>query len=179
MCIPSYTPERLHARYLLAREAIIQHLLCNLRTAVPSIEVKVFGSYDTKDFVDYLAASGAYFLMCHDGASPEKDATYKVEGGSADDSDYDTDDASSEALPVASDEDSEISEDGDNSGEPLVHECNRPTSHKVAFRCMINWFVAKAYNIALLNDLECQDTKVCWLAHLHCCICPENYCTYL
>ncbi|PGH12600.1 hypothetical protein AJ80_06658 [Polytolypa hystricis UAMH7299] len=143
LCIPHNMPDRLHSRCLLAREAIVQHLQKHLAASAPSIEVKVFDSYRAQDFMDYLTSSGAYFLMCHDGAFSDME--------SGDDSD------------ASSDSESDLSDGSDNEGshEEVPSQISiKATRHAIGFRSMINWFICLGYNIALLNSLEYRDTKV-------------------
>lgn len=147
-------PDGLHSRCLLARESIIQHLQSNIGAKAPPIEVKVFDSYLSNDFKSYLAASGAYFIMCHDGAF----ADVELEDGSNASSD-DEDDSSDENSGISDDEDDQDSDD--SSEEDMSQVSSNGTRHAIGFRSMINWFVCIGYNIALLNSLECRDTKVC------------------
>ena len=53
----------------LIREILIRHLQMNLRDAHPNIKIQVFSSIQSDSFIHYLASTGAYFLMCHDGAA--------------------------------------------------------------------------------------------------------------
>ncbi|KKZ63284.1 hypothetical protein EMCG_00267 [[Emmonsia] crescens] len=153
LCIPPNMPDGLHSRCLLARESIIQHLQSNIGAKAPPIEVKVFDSYLSKDFKSYLAASGAYFVMCHDGAF----ADVELEDGSNASSD-DEDDFSDGNSGNSDDEDDQDSDD--SSEEDMSQVSGNGTRHAIGFRSMINWFVCLGYNIALLNSLECRDTKV-------------------
>ncbi|KAL8938825.1 MAG: hypothetical protein Q9216_003685 [Gyalolechia sp. 2 TL-2023] len=76
LCIPRATPSAFHEKYLLARAVIMRHLTLNLPNSHPAIEVFKFESALDHEFQEYLAASGAYFIMTHDGANPvplEKD----------------------------------------------------------------------------------------------------------
>ncbi|KAM5489770.1 putative RNA helicase, partial [Microsporum canis] len=155
LCFPRNAPSSLHSRFFLARESIIQHLRANLRTSSPSIEIRVFGAYHSQDFTSYLFTSGAYFVMCHDG----------VFVGRKPFSDHD-----SEAENTSSDDDHEeprtFNNKDDLADESSLEE-NRSQSatsnsahHATGFRSMINWFIRLGYNIALINAIECRDTKV-------------------
>ncbi|KAL2374963.1 DEAD/DEAH box helicase, variant [Blastomyces gilchristii SLH14081] len=153
LCIPPNMPDDLHPRCLLAREAMIQHLQSNVGTQAPPIEIKVFDSYEANDFKSYLAASGAYFIMCHDGAFANIDsrddsvASSDDEDGFSDGNSGMSDDNDDQDSYYTSDEDmSVVSSDG--------------TRHAIGFRSMINWFICLGYNVGLLNSLECRDTKV-------------------
>ncbi|KAL4939941.1 hypothetical protein BDV06DRAFT_213885 [Aspergillus oleicola] len=134
ICVPPNTAKGLWSKYYLGREAIIQHLVQYLPTTVSSIQVRRFASYKSVDFGQYLNSVGAYFLMCHDGAAA---------------SDYDND--------VPSDNEDLSPSDGDaNSGNAF----SNPGPAKYLLRSMIHWFVLHGYNIAILNSLECRDSKV-------------------
>ncbi|KAL8714617.1 MAG: hypothetical protein Q9220_001565 [cf. Caloplaca sp. 1 TL-2023] len=79
LCIPRATPAASRSRYLLARAIVMRHLTVNLKVSHPSIRVYVFKSALDPAFQDYLTASGAYFVMTHDGANPlplENDPRY-------------------------------------------------------------------------------------------------------
>ena len=160
LCIPPHTPDSHRHRYLLARQAILCHLLHNLCTTIPSIEVNVFDSYQTDDFEAYLKKAGVYFFMCHDGASPDDEATYDAEGSSAHSLDDDKVDGNPGVLSVKSNE-----VFGDVGYRNIIaHSLTRESSgnlQKVAYRSMINWFVGNGFNVALLNGLGWRDTKVC------------------
>ncbi|OAX83413.1 hypothetical protein ACJ72_02233 [Emergomyces africanus] len=149
LCIPPNMPDGLHSRCLLAREAIIQHLQHN----IAPIEVRVFDSYRANDFKNYLTACGAYFIMCHDGAFGDLESDGGSDASSSDEDDFS--DGNSEIS------DDETNEDSDNSSEDEMSQVSSSgTRHAIRFRSMINWFVCFGYNIALLNSLECRDTKV-------------------
>lgn len=154
LCIPSNEPSELSSRYLLAREAIIQHLCHNLHRVTPSVDIKLFDGYESEKFRAYLASSGAYFFMCHDGALGERVSRGQVDSDSSDS------DASSEA-PDESDEELEDTADG---------ELDMPASEmpsKLGYRRMVHWFICNGYNVALINTLECRDTKVCFFFNIH------------
>ncbi|KAL4912359.1 DEAD/DEAH box helicase [Aspergillus aurantiobrunneus] len=69
ICVPPNAHEALWPKYLLAREAVQQHLVQKLQTTIPSIQVRRFASYRCGEFEGYLHSVGAYFLMCHDGTA--------------------------------------------------------------------------------------------------------------
>ncbi|KAL8947762.1 MAG: hypothetical protein Q9222_005994, partial [Ikaeria aurantiellina] len=76
LCIPRATPPASRHKYSLARAIVIRHLTVNLKASHPSIKIHGFESALDLAFQDYLMASGAYFVMTHDGANPlpfEKD----------------------------------------------------------------------------------------------------------
>ncbi|KAL8999974.1 MAG: hypothetical protein Q9188_005773, partial [Gyalolechia gomerana] len=70
LCIPRATHSTLHEKYLLARAVIMRHLTLNLPNSHPVIKVLNFESALDHAFQKYLTASGAYFIMTHDGANP-------------------------------------------------------------------------------------------------------------
>ncbi|KAI4203482.1 MAG: hypothetical protein LQ350_001820 [Teloschistes chrysophthalmus] len=70
LCIPRGSPSALKSQYLLARAIIIRHLAVHLPSTHPAIRVHTFSSTLEPAFQEYLKASGAYFVMTHDGANP-------------------------------------------------------------------------------------------------------------
>jgi hypothetical protein len=91
-----------------------------------------FASFTDAKFVQYLNESGTYFVMCHDGAMP----------------------------------------DTAESQEPLCTNIKKGLQahvgcrscaeriRKVNLRAMISWFIGNQYNVALINELRCADSKV-------------------
>ncbi|KAL4931974.1 putative DEAD/DEAH box helicase [Aspergillus undulatus] len=144
--IPPAAAENLWPKYRFAREAIVQHLTQNLPAAVPSIQIRRFASYRCRDFGQYLASVGAYFLMCHDG-------TFVLKGSVP----QDTDSLNGDDATVLSDdgESSSSNSEGNHDNAPSSIE---PT--KLMLRSMIHWFVLHGYNISILNSLEYRDSKV-------------------
>ncbi|KAJ5638305.1 DEAD/DEAH box helicase, partial [Penicillium lividum] len=138
LCVPTGIDRALHDRYLLAREAIIQHLISISLQSPDCPRVRKFESFRSTKFEEHLVNSGAYLFMCHDGASENQ-------------SDGD-------------DEDSEDSESNDSSEEELSENQHEYSSCKgssrVGLRRMIHWFIARGRHISLLNSLEFRDTKV-------------------
>ncbi|KAL8773244.1 MAG: hypothetical protein Q9209_001922 [Squamulea sp. 1 TL-2023] len=70
LCIPRGTPLASRNKYLLARAIIIRHLEVHLQQTHPTIKLYTFVSPLEPRFQAYLSASGAYFMMTHDGANP-------------------------------------------------------------------------------------------------------------
>ncbi|KAI4193543.1 MAG: hypothetical protein LQ346_003899 [Caloplaca aetnensis] len=70
LCIPRATPSTRRDKYLLARAIVIRHLKVHLKISHPTIRVLAFQSVTDEAFQEYLLASGAYFVMTHDGANP-------------------------------------------------------------------------------------------------------------
>ncbi|KAL6716555.1 hypothetical protein ACLMJK_006122 [Lecanora helva] len=59
-------------KYLLARSVVLRHLKINLARKHPSVHVETFTSIQDSNFHEYLHGTGVYFVMCHDGASPNQ-----------------------------------------------------------------------------------------------------------
>lgn len=70
LCIPRATPLASRNNYLLARAIVIRHLQVHLPVSHPTVKIYTFSSVLDSVFQDYLKASGAYFIMTHDGANP-------------------------------------------------------------------------------------------------------------
>ena len=78
--------------------------------------------------MEFLKATGIYFVMSHDGANP---------------------------VPIPNDAAIQsLSEESKTNIE------RQELSRKLAFREMICFLIVQGYNIALINGLEWQDTKV-------------------
>ena len=129
LCVPRNTSTPNKPKYFLARAAIIRHLQANLGKAHPSIEIHVFASAHSQDFLDFLEVSGVYFVMSHDGAN---------------------------LVPTS--EDSAIQALSDEAKDDVEKQ---ELSRRRSFRTMICSLITQGYNVALINGLEWQDTKVC------------------
>ncbi len=70
LCVPEHSSPANRSKYLLARSVLLRHLRRNLANSHPTIYVHNFGSAWDTEFGEYLKVSGAYFMLCHDGASP-------------------------------------------------------------------------------------------------------------
>lgn len=70
LCIPRATPPASRNKYLLARAIIVRHLEVHLHASHPAVKIYTFSSVLDPLFQVYLQASGAYFIMTHDGANP-------------------------------------------------------------------------------------------------------------
>ncbi|KAK5112755.1 hypothetical protein LTR62_003853 [Meristemomyces frigidus] len=77
LCMPPTASEADKAKFLLTRMALIQHLALSLPKSHPEVVVKSFESYAAEPFNKYLALTGPYFLMMHDGAYPVEQKTKK------------------------------------------------------------------------------------------------------
>jgi ATP-dependent RNA helicase DDX60 len=158
MCVPQNTPIELYSRYLLAREAIIQHLSYNLPLAVPSIQVKAFDTYRSRYFQEYLESRGAYFFMCHDGSFSRSDIADKYEGSRKD---HDGDTECPKGASQTSLDRTSLPEHGEEIfGKESLRVPRLEYLRKVTLRSMIHWFICRGYNIALITSVECRDTKV-------------------
>ncbi len=69
LCIPPGTPDAKAHLYLFARSITIRHLKAHLPRSHLSIDLQTFESVYDARFDTYLETSGAYFFLCHDGAS--------------------------------------------------------------------------------------------------------------
>ncbi|KAI6898423.1 hypothetical protein KC318_g10339, partial [Hortaea werneckii] len=72
LCVPPTASDEDACKYYLARSAIIRHMQATLPASNPNVKINVFSTYESADFRSYLATSGPYFVMMHDGAQPEK-----------------------------------------------------------------------------------------------------------
>ena len=155
LCIPPTVPSTVSSRYLLAREAIIQHLCHNLHRVTPRVGIRLSDGYQSEELKAYLASSGAYFFMCHDGALVARIHPDHAEGELSDS--Y----ASSKEFNKSVEQQNDIDRDESNIFAIDIRS-------KQGFRNMIHWFICHGYNIALVNTLECRDTKVCFLLYIRC-----------
>ena len=75
LCLPRGVHAMNRPKYVLARAVIKRHLSVNLRKSHPTLEIHSFASEQDAAFAVYLKATGVYFVMCHDGASPAPQST--------------------------------------------------------------------------------------------------------
>lgn len=141
LCIPCGVDYALHNRYLLAREAIIQHLISVSHKETQCLRVRRLDSFQSPHFEAHLVNLGAYLFMCHDGAFAETEEDIMS-------SDSDSD----------SDSENEIDHEDleDNKADASIQR----TSSRAGLRRMIHWFITHGYNVSLINSLEFRDTKV-------------------
>ncbi|KAF9737049.1 DEAD/DEAH box helicase [Paraphaeosphaeria minitans] len=130
LCVPSVAPAASHAKYLLAREAIIRHLAVNLKATHPEVLITVFPSITSDDFVEYLKTTEFYFILCHDGASSKALRKRNL---------------IDKTLDPLEDED---------------HDEDEELRKKVIFRQLIHWSMAQGSSIVLINGLEFQDARI-------------------
>lgn len=67
-CVPINALSSQAYKYKLARAAVIRHLQINVPSNHPQVQIESFPSLESSSFSKYLQNSGAYFMMCHDGA---------------------------------------------------------------------------------------------------------------
>ncbi|KAJ6003405.1 DEAD/DEAH box helicase, partial [Penicillium sp. IBT 35674x] len=137
-CIPSGVGDALHNRYLLAREAIVQHLI-SFSHKTQGLRVRKLESFRSAQFEAHLVNLGSYLFMCHDGAFAEKE-----DDNTSSDSD--------------SDSENEIDHEEleGNKAEVFIQR----TTSRAGLRRMIHWFITHGCNVSLINSLEFRDTKV-------------------
>jgi hypothetical protein len=143
LCIPTNADRTDYSKYALARLVIFRHLTHNLSSS-NEIVVKRFASFTDAIFVRYLKESGSYFAMCHDGATPD---TPELE------------------MPRSSGIKNGLQTHAGH--QVSVHATANPVTsscaeriRKVNLRAMILWFIGNMYNVALINELQCTDSKV-------------------
>lgn len=105
---------------------------------------KRFTSFTDDEFVQYLNESGTYFVMCHDGAMPDAAG-------------------SNSALRSDSGQDLKAYEEDQMLLRETKNSASSPSAgrfRKVNLRAMILWFMSNRYNVALINELKCADSKV-------------------
>ena len=151
-CIPAGTSDDNNDRYLLAREAIIQHLVTISQDNEHGFGVHMFESYHSESFEEHLLDSGAFVFMCHEGAL---DDINEIDEVSDDDDDDDDDDDSSDEDYQEGNRDDDFTNENKSGN---IHF--RVSSSVIGLRIMIRWFIAHGSNIALVNNLEFRDTKV-------------------
>ncbi|KAL4797903.1 DEAD/DEAH box helicase [Aspergillus venezuelensis] len=101
-------------------------------------------TYKSIDFGRYLNSVGAYFLMCHDGSGTSDESAQELMNRS-----HHTSGQPDNNAPSSANE-HEISDEA-----LLKLELTRHL-----LRCTIHWFDLHGYNVAILNSLECRDSKV-------------------
>ncbi|KAJ5340845.1 hypothetical protein N7541_009969 [Penicillium brevicompactum] len=144
-CIPPMADSGSHDKYLLAREAITQHLISIQGQVSPPFQVLKFRDIRSRDFGAYLNSCGAYLFICHDGAVA---ATTRVAY-------TDTDTESDVSLSTDIDKGG-LEDEGDTASFTAPHA----ETSKLKLRAMIHCFSDCGYNTALINSLEFLDTKV-------------------
>lgn len=143
LCVPPNANRTDWPKYALARSVIFRHLARNL-SFDNRVVIKRFTSFTDDEFLQYLNGSGAYFVMCHDGAMP---------------------DAARSNPPLRSDSKQDLQAYEED--QTLLHEVKDSASfpsaerlRKVKLRGMIMWFMSNRCNVALINELHCADSKV-------------------
>ncbi|KAJ5042660.1 hypothetical protein J3E72DRAFT_253800 [Bipolaris maydis] len=143
LCVPPNAGRTDWPKYALARSVIFRHLARNL-SSDKRIMFKRFNSFTDDEFVKYLNESGTYFVMCHDGAMPDAAKS------------------NSAALRSDSGQDLKACEGDRMFLRETKNSASSPSAghlHKVNLRAMILWFMSNRYNVALINELQCADSK--------------------
>lgn len=146
-CIPTESSDDKYDRYLLAREAIIRHLVAISQEKKHGFDVYLFESYHSESFREHLLDSGAYVFMCHEGTVDEMDEINDVND--------DDDDSAEEDYQNDNSDDDNIGTENE-----LENMKVRIPQSVIGLRLMIHWFITHGCNIALINNLEFRDTKV-------------------
>lgn len=143
LCVPPKADRKYWPKYALARSVISRHLARNLNSH-NGVVFKRFASFTDDKFMRYLNESGTYFVMCHDGAMPNTAGSMQ---------------------PLYPDNRQDLQAYDED--QMLLHETKETASSlsaghlgKVQFRAMILWFMGNQYNVALINELQCADSKV-------------------
>jgi hypothetical protein len=105
---------------------------------------KRFTSFTGDEFIQYLQESGIYFVMCHDGAMADaavSDSPLRSE--------------SKQDLRTYEEDEEFLRGTKDSASSASVGRL-----HQVNLRAMILWFMDNRYNVALINELHCADSKV-------------------
>jgi len=113
LCIPAGVHSDLHDRYLLAREAMIQHLVSVSHRSKDCLRVQRFDDFESDLLEAHLMSSGAYLFMCHDGAVAER----KEGGGDGDIASSDDGNASDDSDSAIGDSDNTSGDDANASGD--------------------------------------------------------------
>ncbi|KAJ2901623.1 hypothetical protein MKZ38_001643 [Zalerion maritima] len=159
LCIPHHVnpeEEEQVQKYLMAREVVIKHLRANSMDS--QLVIRCFPAYQDNDFLKFLDDCGAYFIMCHDGSN----SSTGVEASAASQAtahEYMKGKSRSEASEPNSDSDQGTDHEDENAPQPRNGNVAQ-LNHALHFRAMILWFVARSYNVLLLNDIEFQDSRV-------------------
>ncbi|PYI36136.1 P-loop containing nucleoside triphosphate hydrolase protein [Aspergillus indologenus CBS 114.80] len=139
-CIPRHSSSGNWSKYRLAREVILQHLIRHVPAMIPSMQIRCFETYDCKEFNDYLVATHAYFIMCHD---ENHDALYMYDEEKHDPSGAGRDGIAAKLKP--------------QTGAKIAKAA---VSNSATLRRFIYWSLSRGYTVSLINSLEFRDTKV-------------------
>jgi hypothetical protein len=143
LCVPPNANRTDWPKYALARSVIFRHLSRNL-SSDSRVVFRRFTTFTDQEFLQYLKQNGIYFVMCHDGAildtagsnSPRRsDSTQDLQ---------------------AYEEDRTLLHGTRDSASSLSAGRHR----QINLRAMILWFMSNQYNVALINELHCADSKV-------------------
>lgn len=155
LCIPPHVSQKQHFKFQLARAVIIRHLSVNVPRTWPQVQVEVYSSFTSPDFLQYMATSGLYFLMCHDGATP----LAHPKGRANKNLHHEKPSIMSKSNEVNLH--NEGSDQGTMQPSGISETAALVTTHrKIMFRSAIYWFIKRGHNVALINGLKFRDTKV-------------------
>ncbi|KAJ5902701.1 DEAD/DEAH box helicase [Penicillium taxi] len=149
LCLPLATKANQYDRYLLAREAIIQHLESISSRSASTLTVRRFNTFQSKAFDEHFVSSGASLFVCHDGSFAIENHDKKYE----EDENTDLEDESSD----------ESNDDEDSQSPPKVQvqdKTTHGTSLRINNRLMIHHLFTHGCNVALIHSVEFRDTKV-------------------
>ena len=131
LCVPFGTLPIDRPKYLLAREAVIQHLVGH-QDLIRPVRIHRFNAITDLAFLKSLDDQGYYFVMCHDGAqAPARSSQDKRR-------------QAQKVLVYTS----------ENDTAPLRNV------EKSILRGMAIDFMTRGMGVALMDGLEMQDTKV-------------------
>ncbi|PYI24449.1 DEAD/DEAH box helicase [Aspergillus violaceofuscus CBS 115571] len=154
-CIPQRSSSGNWSKYRLAREVIVQHLIRHVPAIIPSMHIRCFGTYDCKEFNDYLVASHAYFIMCHDGEDLDIQPQPCAEKAENHDAFYMYDEE--KHNPSGAGRDDTAGKIGPQTGAKIDKAA---VSSSATLRRFIHWSLSCGYTVSLINSLEFRDTKV-------------------
>jgi ATP-dependent RNA helicase DDX60 len=154
LCVPPSVEPEHYSKYLLARAVVIRHLQKNLPEEL-KVDVQCFQAFTDPAFEKYLNETGIYFIMCHDGA----DASHSFNKENLKSRLVAVPGRALQATRTLSQASMSSDETEASSIDSVTSNSTRKT-RKLRFRAMISWFIAKKYNIALINEMRFVDTKV-------------------
>ncbi|KAI9657519.1 MAG: hypothetical protein M1831_004135 [Alyxoria varia] len=160
LCVPAHVSgSQNEAKYLFAREVALKHLQANVMPQHPTIEIHSYPTISDPAWQQYLRASGAYFVMCHDGAI----SVDKALGSDTESESSEEDSSSSESETDEKDADGSAHGDKSGSGSHGVAKTGEAaiaTTKRLHARRLILNFLQQGYNVALINGLAFRDSKV-------------------
>ncbi len=138
MAIFLYAHPDVRAKFRLAREVVIHHLMTHRESYEP-VALRLFDGTFDPNFLKYLENAGNYFVMCHDGTS----------GGVS----------LGQHLTAAQQLERKRKDfvyPADRTGRGTVTDL----PETLMLRAMIIDFIDRGLGVALINSVEFRDTKV-------------------